>query len=97
MNQLQGPFDWIINGTAASLKGDVPNLPETAIGEHTRVYDMMYAKEITPFNAWALDQGAEKAFDGLGMLVEQAAESFRKGRCAMPSTTTFISDLRAAI
>lgn len=97
MNQLSGPFDWIINGTAASLQGDVPNLPESVLGEHTRVYDMMYGKEITPFNAWALDNGAEKAFDGLGMLVEQAAESFRKWRGVMPSTPTVISDLRAAM
>ena len=97
MNQLKGPFDWIINGTAASLQGDVPELPESVLGEHTRVYDMMYGKEITPFNAWALDNGAEKAFDGLGMLVEQAAESFRKWRGVMPSTPTVISDLRAAM
>lgn len=97
MNQLQGPFNWIINGTAASLHGDVPALPESVIGEHTRVYDMMYSKEPTPFNAWALDCGAEKAFDGLGMLVEQAAESFRHWRGVMPSTPTVISDLRAAL
>ncbi|RLU03139.1 MAG: shikimate dehydrogenase [Ketobacter sp.] len=97
MNQLKGPFDWVINGTAASLQGDVPDLPESVLGEHTRVYDMMYGKEITPFNAWALDNGAEKAFDGLGMLVEQAAESFRKWRGVMPSTPTVISDLRAAM
>nr|WP_290579039.1 shikimate dehydrogenase [Ketobacter sp.] len=97
MNELKGPFDWIINGTAASLQGDVPELPESVIGAHTRVYDMMYSKELTPFNAWALDYGAEKAFDGLGMLVEQAAESFRKWRGLMPSTPTVISDLRAAM
>lgn len=97
MNQLHEPFDWIINGTAASLQGAVPELPEAVIGEHTRVYDMMYGKDVTPFNAWALDFGAEKAFDGLGMLVEQAAESFRKWRGVMPSTPTVISDLRAAM
>lgn len=97
MNQLQGPFDWIINGTAASLNGEIPDLPESIIGEHTRVYDMMYSKEPTPFNVWAKDYGAEKAFDGLGMLVEQAAESFRQWRGVMPSTPTVISDLRAAM
>jgi len=97
LNQLQGPFDWIINGTAASLQGAVPDLPETVVGPHTRVYDMMYGKELTPFNAWALDYGAEKAFDGLGMLVEQAAESFRQWRGVMPSTRTVMSDLRAVM
>ena len=45
-------------------------------------------------NAWALDFGAEKAFDGVGMLVEQAAESFRKWRGVMPTTTSVISELR---
>ncbi|AUM12985.1 shikimate dehydrogenase [Ketobacter alkanivorans] len=97
MNKLQGPFNWIINGTAASLQGDIPELSESVIGEHTRVYDMMYSKQATPFNAWAKDYGAEKAFDGLGMLVEQAAESFRQWRGVMPSTPTVISDLRAAM
>ncbi len=97
LNQLKGPFDWIINGTAASLGGDVPDLPQGVIGPHTRVYDMMYGKELTPFNAWALEHGAEKAFDGLGMLVEQAAESFRKWRGVMPSTATVMSDLRGAM
>jgi shikimate dehydrogenase len=96
MNQLSGTFNWIINGTAASLHGQVPDIPESVIGEHTSVYDMMYSKEITPFNAWALDHGAEKAYDGLGMLVEQAAESFRQWRGVMPSTATVISDLRSA-
>ena len=97
LNQLKGPFDWIINGTASSLQGEVPDLPASVIGEHTRVYDMMYGKEITPFNAWALEHGAEKAFDGLGMLVEQAAESFRKWRGVMPSTPTVIPNLRSAL
>ena len=94
MNRLEGPFNWIINGTSASLGGEVPNLPEEIIGEHTWAYDMMYCKNITPFNAWALDFGAEKAFDGVGMLVEQAAESFRKWRGVMPTTTSVISELR---
>lgn len=96
MNRLEGPFNWIINGTSASLGGDVPELPASVIGPHTWVYDMMYSKDATPFNAWALEQGAEKAFDGLGMLVEQAAESFRLWRGVMPSTVPVIKELRAS-
>ena len=96
LNKLEGPFNWIINGTAASLAGEVPDLPAGVIGPHTWVYDMMYGKDITAFNAWALAHGAEKAFDGLGMLVEQAAESFRLWRGVMPSTPAVISELRAA-
>ncbi len=95
MNRLEGPFNWIINGTAASLEGEVPDLPESVLGEHTWAYDMMYGKNITPFNAWALDNGAEKAFDGLGMLLEQAAESFRQWRGVMPSTASVGAELRA--
>jgi len=95
MNRLEGPFNWIINGTAASLAGEVLPLPPEVIWTHTKVYDMMYGKDVTPFNAWALEHGAEKAFDGLGMLVEQAAESFRLWRGVLPSTPAVIAELRA--
>lgn len=94
MTQIEGAFNWVINGTAASLSGEVPNIPETVLNQHTKVYDMMYGNTITPFNAWALDMGAQKAFDGVGMLVEQAAESFRLWRGIMPLTAQVISDLR---
>lgn len=97
LGKLEGPFDWIINGTAASLAGTVPELPPSVVGPHTWVYDMMYGKQATPFNAWALEQGAEKAFDGLGMLVEQAAESFRLWRGVMPATSPVIKELRTAL
>lgn len=95
MNRLEGPFNWIINGTSASLGGEVPDLPVGIIGEHAWAYDMMYGKETTPFNVWALEHGAEKALDGLGMLVEQAAESFRQWRGVMPTTASVMSELRA--
>ncbi len=89
-------FDWIINGTSASLAGDLPPLPGGIINQYTRCYDMMYGTELTPFNAWALEQGARAAYDGLGMLVEQAAESFRLWRGVMPLTAPVISKLRNA-
>ena len=93
-NRLQGPFDWIINGTAASLQGEIPPLPEQIIDGNTRCYDMMYSKDVTPFNRWALERGAKAAYDGLGMLVEQAAESFRLWRGVMPATQMVIKELK---
>lgn len=88
------PFDVIINGTSASLQGDLPPLAPAVIGSHTVVYDMMYSLDATPFNQWALDHGAKQVFDGLGMLVEQAAESFRVWRGISPDTASVIRELR---
>lgn len=88
-------FDLIINGTAAGLTGEIPPLPATAIGATTWAYDMMYASEPTAFVRWALEQGARQACDGLGMLVEQAAEAFWLWRGVRPVTAPVIAGLRA--
>lgn len=87
-------WDIVINGTSASLQGDLPPLSPTVIGSETLVYDMMYSVQTTIFNQWALDQGATRVFDGLGMLVEQAAESFRVWRGVSPETASVIAELR---
>ena len=87
-------FDLIINGTAASLQGDVPPLPDNCISTDTVIYDMMYAAEPTAFMQWGLKRGVNKAIDGLGMLVEQAAESFYIWRKVRPQTQAVISHLR---
>lgn len=92
--QADGPFDFIINGTSASLQGDLPPLSANVIGTDTVVYDMMYSLQTTTFNQWALDKGARHVFDGLGMLVEQAAESFRVWRGIRPDTAPVIDELR---
>ena len=88
------PFDLIINGTSASLQGDLPPLSANVIGADTVVYDMMYSLQTTTFNQWALAQGATRVHDGLGMLVEQAAESFRVWRGVRPETAPVIEQLR---
>jgi shikimate dehydrogenase len=88
-------FDLIINGTAASLQGAVPDLPVACVGDRTCAYDMMYAAQPTAFMAWAQTQGAGQCLDGLGMLVEQAAESFYIWRKLRPQTAPVIADLRA--
>ena len=92
--ELAGPFDLIINGTSASLQGELPPLPAEIVGPGTLAYDMMYSLQTTPFNQWALDHGAARQFDGLGMLVEQAAEAFLVWRGIRPETQAVIETLR---
>jgi len=87
-------FDIIINGTSASLSGDLPPLPDNIFTENACAYDMMYAAEPTPFMQWATQQGATHCYDGLGMLVEQAAESFYIWRKKRPETQGVINKLR---
>lgn len=87
-------FDLVINATAASLSGDVPPLPENIFAENAIAYDMMYGAEPTAFLNWSRTHGAVKNIDGLGMLVEQAAESFYLWRGVRPETATVIASLR---
>ena len=90
-------YDLIINGTSAGLSNQVPPLPEEVLGPNTVCYDMMYnLRQPTAFVKWALDRGALRAYDGLGMLVEQAAESFYIWRAARPQTRPVIDALRQA-
>lgn len=87
-------FDIVINGTSASLKGDLPPLPTSIFKKNSCSYDMMYAAQATPFMQWSSDHGAEKIYDGLGMLVEQAAESFLLWRGVRPETRSVIQHVR---
>jgi shikimate dehydrogenase len=87
-------FDVVINGTAASLKGEIPPLPVTIFAGHALAYDMMYGDKARPFLDWAALHGAEVTADGLGMLVEQAAESFLLWRGVRPETQHVIDKLR---
>lgn len=88
-------FDLVINATAAGLAGDLPPLPASVIAETTICYDLMYdLAAATAFVAWARDNGAAEAWDGLGMLVEQAAESFRLWRGVQPDSKDVLAMLR---
>lgn len=86
-------FDLIINGTASSLHGDVPAIPDNCLAEGGWTYDLMYSDEPTAFVRWGEKHNAAKALDGLGMLVEQAAESFYLWRGMRPDTRPVIKTL----
>lgn len=88
-----GPFDLIVNATSASLHGEVPAIADGAVGAATTCYDMAYASTRTPFERWALERGSERAVQGWGMLVEQAAESFELWRNIRPDTAPVLASL----
>lgn len=92
--RLEQPFDLIINATSASLSGQVPDLPASVVGPLTFCYDMMYGVEPTVFLKWATQNGAAGSADGLGMLVEQAAESFLLWRGVRPETGPVLAEVR---
>jgi shikimate dehydrogenase len=87
-------FDVVINGTAASLGGELPPLPENLFAQDSLAYDLMYSAQPTVYMEWAAGQGAARVADGLGMLVEQAAESFDVWFDRQPETAPVIDTLR---
>lgn len=97
LQQQSAAFDWIINGSAGGLQGELPPLPDALVAPTTACYDMVYAPGGTVFQKWASANGAAKALDGSGMLVEQAAESFRLWRGLRPQTAPVIAALRNAL
>ena len=95
---IDAPVDIIINGTSASLSGDLPPLANSLIkAGDTVCYDMMYGKDITAFNRWAQQNGASRTLDGLGMLVEQAAEAFYIWTGVRPNPAPVLKQLRAQL
>jgi len=87
-------YDLIINGTSSSLQGEMPTLDAKLIAPGGCCYDLMYSATDTPFVQWAKQEGASLSIDGLGMLVEQAAEAFSLWRGVRPSTAAVIAELR---
>ena len=94
--QLDRTFDVIINATSASLSSDLPPLPDAVFGPDTLAYDMMYSAQPTIFMQHAAQRGAHVR-DGLGMLVEQAAESFQIWRGVRPETASVYQWLRGQL
>lgn len=89
-------FDLVVNATSSSLHGAAPPLPSTVLGHGTLAVDLMYGAPARPFLDWARAHGAQ-ARDGLGMLVEQAAESFFFWRGVRPETAPVLAELRTAV
>jgi shikimate dehydrogenase len=89
-------FDVVINGTASSLAGAGVPVPASVLQAQGLAVDMMYGAGARPFLDWARQHGATGR-DGLGMLVEQAAESFFAWRGIRPTTATVLAALRAQV
>ena len=89
-------FDLIINGTSMVLYGELPPLPAGILAPGGACYDMVYGDAPTVFCRWARDQHAALISDGLGMLVQQAAESFLIWRGVRPETAAVMAQLRSA-
>jgi len=87
-------FDLVINASSAGLAGAAPELPGSVLTERSCCYDMVYGSEPTPFMRWSAHHAAWAVADGLGMLVEQAAESFYIWRKLRPETGPVINQLR---
>lgn len=87
-------FDLVINATSSSLSNKLPPLPEAVFSKGSLAYDMMYGKGMTPFLQFAQSNGALLLADGLGMLVEQAAESFFLWRGVRPETLPVMAMLK---
>jgi shikimate dehydrogenase len=87
------PFDVVVNATSASLVGDLPPVPRSSFAAGGLGYEMVYGKGLTPFLQLARSAGAGRLADGVGMLVEQAAEAFEWWRGVRPDTGAVIERL----
>jgi shikimate dehydrogenase len=90
---LAESFDIVVNGTSAGLVGALPKMREEVVAG-SLVYDMVYGQNAEPFCRWAREQGAARAVDGLGMLVEQAAEAFQLFHGIRPDSGAVLRRLR---
>lgn len=97
LNEDQQPFDLIINSTSSSLTGELPAVPQSIISSCASVYDMSYADKPTVFLQHAQKLGVPHTFDGLGMLVGQAAESFFLWTGYRPDVAPVIQTLRSSL
>lgn len=86
-------FDIVVNATSASLRGELPAVPADVFETASLAYELVYGKGLTPFLRLAREAGAAKLADGVGMLVEQAAESFAWWRGVRPDTREVIRNL----
>ena len=90
-----GEFDLIVNATSATRDGGLFTLPRALVGRRCAAVDLNYGEAAIPFLAWARASGCHDAVDGLGMLVEQAAESFARWHGVRPETDAVFGGLHA--
>jgi shikimate dehydrogenase len=90
---LAGQFDLVINATSASLRSELPPVPPNAFSGVALAYELAYAKGLTPFLKAAQTAGVRRLADGVGMLVEQAAEAFEWWRGVRPPTGPMIEKI----
>jgi shikimate dehydrogenase len=90
-------YDLVLNATSASLFGEAPAVPLAAFSAKGLAYDLAYGKGLTPFLRLAREAGVEKLADGVGMLVEQAAEAFERWRGVRPETRSPIEKLKVPL
>ena len=95
LDQARGEWDIVINATSSSLAGEAPAIAGVAYAPGALAYDMMYGPQPTPFMQGARAAGADHVADGLGMLVEQAAEAFFIWNGVRPDTAPVLAQLRA--
>lgn len=89
----QGHFDIVINATSASLRGELPPITQTVFAQAGLAYELAYGKGLTPFLGMARHAGVDRLADGVGMLVEQAAEAFAWWRGVRPATRAMIEKI----
>ena len=92
LDDCGGPFDLVINSTSSSMQGIATPVPHAVLRRHSLAIDLMYGADAKPFLDWARSRGAQ-ARDGLGMLVEQAAEAFFVWRGVRPQTPAVLRAL----
>lgn len=90
-----GEFDLVVHATSAGRGGGMPQLPRSLLGMRSVAVDLSYGEAAIPFLAWARAHGAHRVIDGLGMLVEQAAESFALWHGVRPHTDEIYAELHA--
>ena len=95
-DDLTGGFGLVINATSASLDGVIPDIPDNVVS-NAICYDLAYSYGETSFLNWAKKNGSAKNLQGLGMLVEQAAESFYIWRGVRPRTSEVVNKLRSEL
>ena len=87
-------FDIVLNATSASLDNSMPPIPDSVVNKHSICYDLAYSNEPTAFITWAKQLGVKRTYDGIGMLIEQAAESYYIWRKFRPNTEEVFKLLR---